>query len=206
MAITQGSRLRRYRRGAGTWLLRPCSPRRNAQVHIGPASWSHGSRHRSPVPPDRRMCRSLPRIIRVSTVEVERFADEIRAKPRYFGRPDGTGPKPFPSLIAWVCSCESGFRIAALHQGRVVVGLARVDDDGEVFMVVVAEARGRGVGSAPARAVLDRSRPRRRLPAPRAAVQPAQSSGRGTRRVDGLRRRRPRSRSDRSDLDLVQAA
>ena len=29
---------------------------------------------------------------------VERFADEIKAEPRYFGRPDGTGPKPFPSL------------------------------------------------------------------------------------------------------------
>ncbi len=58
---------------------------------------------------------------------VERFADEVKAEPRYFGRPDGTGPKPFPSLIARVCSRESGFRIAALHEGRVV-GLARVDD------------------------------------------------------------------------------
>ena len=88
---------------------------------------------------------------------VERFADEIKAEPRYFGRLDGTGPKPFPSLIARVCSRESGFRIAALHEGRVV-GLARVDDAGEVFVVVVADARGRGVGLALARALIDRAR------------------------------------------------
>ena len=88
---------------------------------------------------------------------IERFADEIKAEPRYFGRPDGTGPKPFPSLVARVCSRESGFRIAALHEGRVV-GLARVDDEGEAFVVVVAAARGRGVGLALARAMVDRAR------------------------------------------------
>ena len=88
---------------------------------------------------------------------VERFADEIRAEPRCFGRPDGTGPKPFPSLVARVCSRESGFRFAALHEGRVV-GLARVDDQGEVFIVVVAAYRGRGVGLALARAMVDRAR------------------------------------------------
>lgn len=88
---------------------------------------------------------------------IERFADEIRAEPRYFGRLGGTDPKPFPSLVARVCSRESGFRIAALHKGRVV-GLARVDDRGEVFMVVAAAARGRGVGLALARASVDRAR------------------------------------------------
>lgn len=88
---------------------------------------------------------------------IARFADEIRTEPRYFGRPHGTGPKPFPSLIARACSRESGFRIAALHEGRVV-GVARVDDDGEVFMVVVADARGRGVGLALARRMIDRAR------------------------------------------------
>ena len=72
---------------------------------------------------------------------VARFADEVKAEPRYFGRPGGPGPKPYPSLIARVCSRESGFRIAALHEGRVV-GLARVDDHGEVFMVVVALPEG----------------------------------------------------------------
>jgi GNAT superfamily N-acetyltransferase len=88
---------------------------------------------------------------------VERFADEIRAEPRCFGRADGTGPKPFPSLVARVCSRESGFRFAALHESRVV-GLARVDDQGEVFIVVVAAFRGRGVGLALARAMVDRAR------------------------------------------------
>jgi GNAT superfamily N-acetyltransferase len=88
---------------------------------------------------------------------IERFADEIRTEPRYFGRLDGTGPKPFPSLVARACSRESGFRIAALHEGRVV-GLARVDDEGEVFMIVVAAARGRGVGLALARAMVERAR------------------------------------------------
>ena len=135
---------------------------------------------------------------------VERFADEIKAEPRYFGRLDGTGPKPFPSLIARVCSRESGFRIAALHEGRVV-GLARVDDDGEVFMVVVAEARGRGVGLALARAMIDRARADgcRRLVLrssrrSRAAVALAESMGfvvvdLGRGRIDLI-------------LDLVQAA
>jgi GNAT superfamily N-acetyltransferase len=88
---------------------------------------------------------------------VEQFADEVRAEPRCFGRFDGTGPKPFPSVVARVCSRESGFRIAALHEGRIV-GLARVDDRGEVLVVVVAAARGRGVGLALARAMVDRAR------------------------------------------------
>jgi GNAT superfamily N-acetyltransferase len=88
---------------------------------------------------------------------IEQFADEVRAEPRCFGRFDGTGPKPFPSVVARVCSRESGFRIAALHEGRVV-GLARVDDEGEAFVVVVAAARGRGVGLALARAMVDRAR------------------------------------------------
>ena len=39
-----------------------------------------------------------------------------------------------------------------------MVGLARVDDAGEVFVVVVAAARGRGVGLALARAMVDRAR------------------------------------------------
>jgi GNAT superfamily N-acetyltransferase len=90
---------------------------------------------------------------------VARFADEVKAEPRWFGRPGEPGPKPFPSLIARVCSRESGFRVAALHQGRVV-GLARVDDHGEVFIVVVAAARGRGVGLALARAMVERARDR----------------------------------------------
>jgi GNAT superfamily N-acetyltransferase len=103
-----------------------------------------------------------------------------------------------------VCSRESGFRIAALHEGRVV-GLARVDDDGEVFMVVVAEARGRGVGLALARAMIDRARAGgcRRLVLrssrrSRAAVALAESMGfvvvdLGRGRIDLI-------------LDLVQAA
>ncbi|HWM21010.1 MAG TPA: GNAT family N-acetyltransferase [Ilumatobacteraceae bacterium] len=114
---------------------------------------------------------------------VARFADEVKAEPRCFGRPGGLGPKPFPSLIARVCSRESGFRIAALHEGRVV-GLARVDDDGEVFIVVVAAARGRGVGLALARAMVERARDRgcRRLVLrssrrSRAAVALAESLG-----------------------------
>jgi GNAT superfamily N-acetyltransferase len=89
--------------------------------------------------------------------QVAQFAAVVRAEPRYFGRPNNPGPKPFPSLIARVCSRESGFRIAALHEGRVV-GLARVDDHGEVYVVVVAASRGRGVGLALARALVDRAR------------------------------------------------
>jgi len=114
---------------------------------------------------------------------VARFADEVRAEPRYFGRTGDPGPKPFPSLIARVCSRESGFRFAALHEGRVV-GLARVDDHGEVFIVVVAAARGRGVGLALARAMVERARDRgytrvvlRSSRRSRAAVALAESMG-----------------------------
>jgi GNAT superfamily N-acetyltransferase len=88
---------------------------------------------------------------------VAEFAARLRAEPRYFGRLDGSAPKPFPSLIARVCSRESGFRIAALYEGRVI-GLARVDDRGEVYVVVAAAARGRGLGLALARAVVERAR------------------------------------------------
>ncbi|HEX6658292.1 MAG TPA: GNAT family N-acetyltransferase, partial [Ilumatobacter sp.] len=65
-----------------------------------------------------------------------------------------------------------------------VVGLARVDDHGEVFIVVVAAFRGRGVGLALARAMVDRARSDgcRRLvlrssPRSRAAVALARSMG-----------------------------
>ena len=114
---------------------------------------------------------------------VARFADEVKAEPRYFGRPGGTRAEAVSLSHRAGVLRESGFRIAALHEGRVV-GLARVDDDGEVFMVVVAAARGRGVGLALARAMVERARDRgcRRLVLrssrrSRAAVALAESMG-----------------------------
>ena len=140
------------------------APRLCARVHPRETRSTHRSRilvswisSPMPCPARSRVSASRPLIIRVSMAASSGSPTRSRTEPRYFGRLDGTGPKPFPSLIARVCSRESGFRIAALHEGRVV-GLARVDDAGEVFVVVVADARGRGVGLALARALIDRAR------------------------------------------------
>ena len=75
----------------------------------------------------------------------ERFAAELRAEQRYFGRSSGTA-KPFPSLIAALESAE-GSRLAAMVDGHII-GLACVRADGEVAVAVVEEWRRHGVASA----------------------------------------------------------
>jgi len=77
---------------------------------------------------------------------VDRFLDDLRAESRYFGPRAAHNPKPFPSLIEAVAHTE-GFRFAAVECGRIV-GLARVDHHGELFVAVVAERRKMGIGSA----------------------------------------------------------
>jgi GNAT superfamily N-acetyltransferase len=87
--------------------------------------------------------------------EIARFLDTLRSEPRYFGPSAKANPKPFPSLIE-ALGGRSGFRIAAIEQGRIV-GLARVDADGELFLAVVADRRGAGIGAALGRASLERA-------------------------------------------------
>lgn len=87
--------------------------------------------------------------------EITRFLDRLRSEPRYFGPSAKANPKPFPSLIE-ALGGRGGFRIAAVEQGRIV-GLARVDGAGELFLAVVADRRGAGIGAALGRASLERA-------------------------------------------------
>jgi GNAT superfamily N-acetyltransferase len=87
--------------------------------------------------------------------EIDRFLDVLRSEPRYFGPSAKANPKPFPSLIEALRG-RGGFRIAAVDQGRIV-GLARVDGAGELFLAVVADRRGAGIGAAIGRACLERA-------------------------------------------------
>jgi GNAT superfamily N-acetyltransferase len=87
--------------------------------------------------------------------ELDRFFDALRDEPRYFGPSASANPKPFRSLIEALRSPE-GVRMAAIECGRAV-GLARVDTSGELFIAIVNDRRGTGVGTTLGRAVLDRA-------------------------------------------------
>jgi GNAT superfamily N-acetyltransferase len=87
--------------------------------------------------------------------ELDRFFDELRAERRYFGPSASGNPKPFRSLTD-ALRRRDGFRLAALDSGRVV-GLARIDDGGELFIAVVADRRGEGVGTTLGHAAVQRA-------------------------------------------------
>jgi hypothetical protein len=116
--------------------------------------------------------------------ELDRFFDELRSEPRYFGPSAAANPKPSRSLIKALQESD-GVRLAAIECGRAV-GVARVDATGELFIAIVNDRRGTGVASLLGRAVLDRasragyrrvaSRPsRRRRPPVRIATHGPQS-------------------------------
>jgi hypothetical protein len=87
--------------------------------------------------------------------DVELFLDELRAERRFFGPRAAANPKPFPSLIE-ALSGRDRLRLAAVECGRIV-GLARIDVHGELFVAIVAERRGGGVGIQLCRAALRRA-------------------------------------------------
>jgi GNAT superfamily N-acetyltransferase len=89
--------------------------------------------------------------------DVDRFLAAARAEPRRCGPSAAANPKPSRSLLASVAATGPGFRVAAVGEGRVLA-IARVDHRGEVWMVVGGDQRGRGVGSALAVAIVERSR------------------------------------------------
>jgi GNAT superfamily N-acetyltransferase len=91
------------------------------------------------------------------TDEVDRFVMDVRAETRFFGPTAAAAPKPSRTLLARLGEQGSGMRVAATLGGRVI-GLARVDDLGELWVAVAAEHRGRGVGTAIAAALIDRCR------------------------------------------------
>ncbi len=87
--------------------------------------------------------------------DIDRFLTELRDEPRFFGPSASANPKPFPSLIEALRG-RGGFRVAAVEAGRIV-GLARIDGAGEMFVAVVADRRGAGVGVAVCRHALVRA-------------------------------------------------
>ncbi len=87
--------------------------------------------------------------------DIDRFLVDLRSEQRFFGPSAKANPKPFPSLIEALRG-RGGFRIAAVECGRIV-GLARVDGAGELFLAVVADRRGAGIGAALGRATLERA-------------------------------------------------
>jgi GNAT superfamily N-acetyltransferase len=87
--------------------------------------------------------------------ELDRFLGALHDEPRFFGPSASANPKPFPSLIEALRG-RRGFRLAAVECGRVI-GIARVDEVGELFIAVVRERRGAGVGTALGRAAMERA-------------------------------------------------
>lgn len=71
---------------------------------------------------------------------------ELRAEPRFFGPSARSGPKPSASLVEGLRR-QGGFRLAAVGCDRVV-GVVRVDQDGDVLIAVHRGRRGRGIGTA----------------------------------------------------------
>jgi len=88
--------------------------------------------------------------------DIETFVARLQAEPRYFGPRARSNPKPSRSLIA-ALQGRGGFRLAAVECGQIIA-LARVDGNGELFMAVDVDHRGRGVGTELGRAVARRAR------------------------------------------------
>ena len=87
--------------------------------------------------------------------DVERFLDDLRSEPRYFGPTARTNPKPFPSLVG-LLQRRTGIRLGVVECGRLI-GLGRVDRAGQVFLAIAADRRGQGVGSTLVRSVIERA-------------------------------------------------
>ena len=88
--------------------------------------------------------------------DIDAFLDRLQREQRYFGPTGRANPQPFRSLIASLRE-RGGFRMAAVECGRIV-GLARVDRTGELFLAVGPEHRNRGIGTALGGAMAARAR------------------------------------------------
>lgn len=87
--------------------------------------------------------------------DVERFLDDLRRESRFFGPTTHTNPKPFPSLIQ-LLERRTGFRLGVVECNRLI-GLARVDRAGQVFIAIAADRRGTGVGTLLGTALVERA-------------------------------------------------
>lgn len=88
--------------------------------------------------------------------DIERFLTRLQVEQRFFGPSARANPKPSRSLIAALRE-RGGFRMAILID-REIVGVARVDGAGELWMAIAPEQRGRGLGTELGRAVTLRAR------------------------------------------------
>lgn len=88
--------------------------------------------------------------------QIDAFVDRLRAEQRYFGPTAKRNPKPTRSLLD-ALQGRGGFRMAA-GGGDRIVGLARVDGAGELFLAVDNEHRGLGIGTELGRAAAVRAR------------------------------------------------
>jgi GNAT superfamily N-acetyltransferase len=87
--------------------------------------------------------------------ELDRFFCDLRSEQRFFGPSASANPKPFPSLIEALAK-RAGFRLVAVEHGRVI-GAARVDPDGRLYLAVAPDRRGDGIGTLLGRAALERA-------------------------------------------------
>jgi GNAT superfamily N-acetyltransferase len=82
---------------------------------------------------------------------LERFTEELRSEPRYFGQRGNAARKPTPSLIRRLREPAPGVSLAAVVDGRVI-GVARIDaaapTGAELLIAVIESWRGRGVATA----------------------------------------------------------
>lgn len=80
--------------------------------------------------------------------ELDRFFDTLHS--------DQPGGGTAPSPVVEALRCRDGVRLAAIECGRVI-GVARVDRVGRVYVAVANDRRAIGVGPALARALIERT-------------------------------------------------
>ena len=88
--------------------------------------------------------------------DIDDFLTRLQVERRYFGPSASTRPKPSRALLASLGE-RGGFRMA-IFVGTRVVGLARVDGGGELFLAVAPEYRNEGLGVELGRAMVERAR------------------------------------------------
>ena len=76
---------------------------------------------------------------------VDPFVDGLRSESRRFDRRGRANPKPFPSLVRKVTDRQRR-RFGVIEPERLVA-MASLSRDGEVAVAVLANRRGRGLGS-----------------------------------------------------------
>ncbi|MFT4865836.1 MAG: GNAT superfamily N-acetyltransferase [Ilumatobacter sp.] len=82
-----------------------------------------------------------------------KFAAQLRAEPRFFGR--SAAPKPARSMIERLMTVGS-VNFGVMSEGQLIA-VARVDDSSELDIAVLADRRGHGIGSLLLRHTIERA-------------------------------------------------